>query len=207
MGITALVMAGGKATRMRESVEKPLLRVDDKPMINHVIDALKKADLVDRIIVAVTPATRHTNETARALGVETIETSGEGYEQDMQQAIRTLGLKDVLIVAADLPFLTPGIVDYAVRNYLSTGKPALMVAAPVELYEKSGLEVSYAFNYDGQRLAAVGLNVIDGTRIDEGRLDETVLVVKDRDLIFNVNTQADLELARHHREQTRSEKQ
>ena len=206
MGITALVMAGGKATRMRESVEKPLLRVDDKPMISHVIGALKKANLVDRIIVAVTPGTPHTKETARALGVDTIETSGEGYEHDMQQAIRTLGLKDVLIVAADLPFLTPGIVDETVRSYLSTGKPALMVAAPVELYEKSGLEVSYAFDYDGQRLAAVGLNVIDGTRIDEGRLDETVLVIKDRDLIFNVNTQTDLELARQHREQTPSEK-
>ncbi len=60
MGITALVMAGGKATRMETSIEKPLLRVGDKPMIHHVIDALKKAESVDRIIVAVTPATRDT---------------------------------------------------------------------------------------------------------------------------------------------------
>ena len=198
-------MAGGKATRMKDPHEKAILQVDGKPMIRLVIDALKKASLVERIIVAVTEATRHTKEIVRALGVEVIETSGEGYEQDMQQAIRTLGLKDVVVVAADLPFLTPGRVDDAIRNYLSAGKPALMVAAPVELYEKSGLEASYTFDYEGRKLVAVGLNVIDGTRIDEGRLDETVLVIKDRDLIFNVNTQTDLKLTRSRREQSSPE--
>ncbi len=199
MGITALVMAGGKATRMEAAIEKPLLRVADKPMIHYVIDALNKAESVDRLIIAVTSATRQTAEAARALGVEVIETSGEGYEQDMQQAIKRLGLKDVVIVAADLPFLAPAIVDAAVRNYFLSSKPALMVAAPIELYEKFGLKASYAFNYEGQELAPVGLNVIDGTRIDEGRLEETVFVVRDHDLIFNVNTQVDLKLARNHR--------
>ncbi len=48
----------------------------------------------------------------------------------MQQAIKNLELKDVVVVAADLPFLTPKIVDDAVGNYFSGGKPALMVAAP-----------------------------------------------------------------------------
>ena len=199
MGIAALVMAGGKATRMEAAIEKPLLIVADKPMIHRVIDSLKKAESVDRLIIAVTSATRQTAEAARALGVEVIETSGEGYEQDMQQAIKRLGLKDVVIVAADLPFLAPAIVDAAVRNYFLSSKPALMVAAPIELYEKFGLKASYAFNYEGQELAPVGLNVIDGTRIDEGRLEETVFVIRDRDLIFNVNTQVDLKLARNHR--------
>lgn len=192
-------MAGGKATRMEAAIEKPLLSVADKPMIHRVIDALKKAESVDRLIIAVTSATRQTAEAARALGVEVIETSGEGYEQDMQQAIKRLGLKDVVIVAADLPFLASAIVDAAVQNYFLSSKPALMVAAPIELYEKLGLKAPYAFIYEGQELAPVGLNVIDGTRIDEGRLEETVFVVRDHDLIFNVNTQVDLKLARNHR--------
>lgn len=167
-------------------------------MIHHVIDALKNAESVNRLIVAVTPATRHTAETVRDLGVDVIETSGEGYEQDMKQAIKILGLEDVVIVAADLPFLAPAIVDEAVQNYFLSGKPALTVAAPIELYEKLGLKASYVFNYEGQELVPVGLNVIDGTRIDEGRLDETVFVVRDHDLTFNVNTQVDLKLARNH---------
>jgi len=184
---------------MQASIEKPLLRVGDKSMIHHVIDALKNAKSVNRLIVAVTPATQHTAETVRDLGVDVIETAGEGYEQDVKQAIKTLELEDVVIVAADLPFLAPAIVDEAVQNYFSGGKPALMVAAPVELYEKFGLKVSHAFNYEGQELAPVGLNVVNGTRFDEGRLNETVFVAKDIDIVFNVNTQVDLELARKHR--------
>jgi adenosylcobinamide-phosphate guanylyltransferase len=198
VAIAALVMAGGKGTRMQTAIEKPLLRVGDKPMIHRVIRALKNAESINRIIVATTPATRNTRETVRDLRVDVTETRGEGYEQDMQQAIKTLGLKDVVIVAADLPFLDPAIVDRAVQNYFSSGKPALMVAMPIDMYERFGLKASYTFNHEGKEVAPVGLNVIDGRRIDEGNLDEAVFVVRDDDLVYNVNTQSDLELARNH---------
>jgi adenosylcobinamide-phosphate guanylyltransferase len=197
MAIAALVMAGGKASRMHANTEKPLLRVGDKPMIQRTIEALREAESVNRIIVTVTSATRNTAETAKDLGAEVVETAGKGFEQDMKQAIKTVGLEDVLIVSADLPFLTPRILDDAVKNYLSNGKPALMVAAPVELFEKLGMRAAYTFDFEGHEVAPVGLNVIDGRRIDEERLDEFVFVTKIDDLVFNVNTQIDLELARN----------
>jgi len=200
LAIAALVMAGGKATRMQAVLEKPLLKVRDRPMIHQVIEALKKSNSVNRIIVAVTPRTRETAQIVRALGVDVMETDGAGYEQDMRQAIKSLGLGDVVVVAADLPFLAPTIVDEAVNKYLSSCKQALMVAAPTEVYEKFGLKASYIFNCDGQQVAPVGLNVIDGTRIDEERLEEAIFVIRDDDIVFNVNTQIDLELARKHRE-------
>ena len=53
MGITALVMAGGKGTRMRASEEKPLIKVCGKPVIEYVICALKGAKKIDSIIVPV----------------------------------------------------------------------------------------------------------------------------------------------------------
>jgi len=200
LAIAALVMAGGKATRMQAVLEKPLLKIRDRPMINQVIEALKKSNSVNRIIVAVTPRTRETAQIVRALGVDVMETDGAGYEQDMRQAIKSLGLGDVVVVAADLPFLAPTIVDEAVNKYLSSRKPALMVAAPTEVYEKFGLKASYIFNCKGQQVAPVGLNVIDGTRIDEERLEEAIFVIRNDDIVFNVNTQIDLELARKHRE-------
>ena len=52
--MTALVMAGGKGTRMNVATEKPLLEVGGKSMIEHVVVALKRSKVVDRIIVAVT---------------------------------------------------------------------------------------------------------------------------------------------------------
>jgi GTP:adenosylcobinamide-phosphate guanylyltransferase len=40
------------------------------------------------------------------------------------------------------------------------------------------------------------LNIINGKRIDEPELEETVFVVELEDLVFNVNTPSDLEMAR-----------
>ena len=200
MAIAAIVMAGGKATRMQATTEKPLLQVRDKPMIQRVIEALRQSETVDRIIVAVTAGTQQTADTSRRLGVEVIETAGEGYESDMKQAIKTLGLKDVIVVSADLPFLVPRIIDDAVKSYSSSGKPALMVAAPIELYKKFGMEASYTFDLNGEQLAPVGLNVINGRRVHEPTLDETILVVRLDDLVFNVNTPTELESARNHPE-------
>ena len=38
--VTAVVMAGGKGTRMGTNTEKPLEKVFDKPMIIGVLDAI-----------------------------------------------------------------------------------------------------------------------------------------------------------------------
>ena len=200
MAIAALVMAGGKATRMRAKAEKPLLQVGGKSMIQRVVEALKESESINRIIVTVGTNTQQTADMARRLGVEVIETAGEGYEPDMKQAIKSLGLEDVVVVSADLPFLVPRMVIDAVKCYFSSGKPALMVAAPVELYKKFGMRPSYTFDLDDQQLAPVGLNVINGRRIDEPRLDEEVFVANVEGLVFNVNTPTDLELARNHSE-------
>ena len=58
MGVTALVMAGGKGTRMRLAEEKPLIKVCGKPVIEYVIAALRNAKKIDSIVVAT--STMHT---------------------------------------------------------------------------------------------------------------------------------------------------
>jgi adenosylcobinamide-phosphate guanylyltransferase len=53
MTTTALVMAGGKGTRLALAVEKPLLQVGGKPVVDLVLDVLCGAKLVDSVVVAV----------------------------------------------------------------------------------------------------------------------------------------------------------
>ena len=72
MGLTALVMAGGKGTRMVLSEEKPLLRVGGKPVIEHVLTALKKSKKVNSIVVAVSDYTPKTAQLMRQLKVSVI---------------------------------------------------------------------------------------------------------------------------------------
>ena len=195
MVLTALVMAGGKATRLRTDTEKPLVQIDGVPMIQLVLEAIKRSKTVDRIVVAVIPANTRTAQRARELGAEVITTPGLGYENDMKTAIKQLSLGDVLVVSADLPFMTEAIVDQAVEKYRSGGKPALSVMCPLTVFERLRIQPTHVFDVNGKQLVPIGLNIINGTRIDETVLDETVLVTESEELALNVNTQQELVVA------------
>ena len=194
--MTALVMAGGKATRMNVATEKPLLEVGDKSMIEHVLGALKQSKMVDRIIVAVSRSTPQTARKARELSTEVLETPGEDYVSDMKYAIRKLGLRVVLTVSADLPFMTTEIVDQAVEKYRSCGKPSLAVMSPVDILQRLDSKPEYLFEVAGRNVVPIGLNIIDGSRIDEPELEQAVLVTESEELALNVNTPKELEAAR-----------
>jgi adenosylcobinamide-phosphate guanylyltransferase len=196
MGVTALVMAGGKATRMASQFEKPLVEVSGKPMLLLVVEALKKSKNIDRIVVAVSPNTPKTALAAREIGVEVMETRGLGYEEDMKFAIKQRKLRDVMVVSADLPVLTPVLVDRAIESYKREMKPALSVMAPAEIVERQGAKPSFVFQVRGRRMVPIGINLIDGTRIDEPELEETVLIAEPDDSILNVNTIEELKVAR-----------
>jgi len=188
-------MAGGRASRMGAKVEKPLLEVSGKSMLQLVIELLKQTS-VDRIVVASSTNTPATTIEARRMGVEVLVTPGDGFEEDMRFAIRRLSLEDVLVVSADLPFITADIVERAVQKYRSSGKPALAVMAKPEVYEEIGSKPQYLFKVDGQDFVPVGINMVDGKRIDEGELDQTILEIDSGDVVLNVNTLMELDLAR-----------
>lgn len=195
MGVTALVMAGGKATRMASNIEKPLAEVGGKSMLLLVVEALRKSKNIDLILVAVSPHTPKTALAAREIGVEVMETRGLGYEEDMKFAIKQRKLRDVMVVSADLPLLTPALVDRAIESYKREMKPALSVMALPEIVEKQGAKPSFVFQVGGRRLVPIGINLIDGTRIDEPELEETVLMAELDDSILNVNTIEELKVA------------
>lgn len=195
MGVTALVMAGGKATRMASNIEKPLAEVGGKSMLLLVVEALRKSKNIDLILVAVSPHTPKTALAAREIGVEVMETRGLGYEEDMKFAIKQRKLRDVMVVSADLPLLTPALVDRAIESYKREMKPALSVMALPEIVEKQGAKPSFVFQVGGRRLVPIGINLIDGTRIDDPELEETVLIAELNDSILNVNTIEELKVA------------
>jgi adenosylcobinamide-phosphate guanylyltransferase len=189
-------MAGGKATRMKSNVEKPLLRIGEQTMLERVLSAISHSKLVDQVVVAVSASTPQTALAAVKLHGRIIETPGDGYGPDMQYAIKKLHLDETLVVSADLPFLTGDIVDRAIYAFRSSGKPALSVMTPLSTYEGMGLKPEFVFEIDNRKLVPIGLNLIDGTRIDEPELDQEVLELDSRDLTLNVNAQSDYELAR-----------
>jgi len=195
VGVTALVMAGGKGTRMILSEEKPLLRVGGKPVIEHVLGALKKAKKVSSIVVAVSD---HTPKTARLMlqfQVSIIKTPGKEYVSDMGYAIRTLGLLTVLAIGADFPLITAESIDAVVESYERCGKPALKVVVPMETKEQLGLDGKYGFEHNGKCVVPAGINVIDGRRINEKELDEKIYISDRKEVAVNINTVKELRIA------------
>jgi adenosylcobinamide-phosphate guanylyltransferase len=196
MGITALVMAGGKGTRMGLPVEKPLIKVCGKPTIEYVITALSSAQKIDSIVVATTNCTPKTAHLMRQFPVQVVETPGRDYVSDMGYAAQNLKLGVFLAIAADLPLVTPKALDAIVERYLHCGKPALTVAVPLETKTRLGMSVDYKFKMDTRDVVPTGINVIDGSkRYGDEWLDQDIFLLDLPELAVNVNTITELQLA------------
>jgi adenosylcobinamide-phosphate guanylyltransferase len=197
MGLTALVMAGGRGTRMELGEEKPLLKVGGKPMIEHVIRALENAERVDDIVVAVSEHTPKTAKLLKGFDVKILGTPGIEYHHDLKYAVRELELDKVLTISADLALIESRIIDEISGRYLRCNKPVLTVLVPMRLKEELGLVEEHVIEIGDKRLTPAGINVIDGRRIDEGELDEEIFVIYEAKVALNINTPKELVIAEH----------
>jgi adenosylcobinamide-phosphate guanylyltransferase len=190
-------MAGGKGTRMRHTLEKPLIPIGGRPMIERVLNAVQRSKKVDDIIVMVSPNTPATAERMKNVnGIKLIETSGGGYIQDMKHVIKSERLKIVLVISADLPLITPELIDKVIIEYERCGKSALMVAVTLAFCERQGFYSNSAYSERYGSIIPAGINVIDGARIDEEELEEEVLVLNRTEIAANINSLEDLERIR-----------
>ncbi len=195
MSVTALVMAGGKGTRMKLKKEKPLLKVGGKFMIEHILSALKNTKKIDEIVVAVSKKTPKTAKILRKSSVKILETPGKDYISDTQYAVKKLKLSTVVTISADLPLVTSEIINEVIERYEWCEKPALAVMIPVETLERLSLEPTHLFWEDGKNLVPAGINVIDGRRINEAKLEEETFILDREEIAVNVNTPRDLKAA------------
>ena len=195
MGVTALVMAGGKGRRMTLSGEKPLLIAKDKPVITYVLKALQDAKEVDSIAVAVSDYTPKTAKFVTRFQVTIIKTPGKEYVFDLGYAIRKLKLQTVFVVGADLPLITGEAVDTILARYKNCGKHALTVVVPKETKKKLGLGGEYAFRMDNKWVVPAGINVIEGSKIEEEEIDQEVYLLDIDEVAVNVNTPNELRIA------------
>ncbi|MBE6502471.1 MAG: cobalamin biosynthesis protein CobY [Methanobrevibacter thaueri] len=192
--IYAILMAGGMGTRLEVPEEKPLFKLHDKPLIKYVIDNLNASELIDKIVIAVSPNTRETTRYLESLNDDFIilDTSGDDYLKDLSYILdyfENKSKEDILLfINADLPFISTETIDYVIDYYLGNDKDALSVIVPVEVFEKLGLKYSYEFN----GCVPSGLNILRSENIIQ---EETQLVLKKVELALNINTIPDSEIA------------
>lgn len=194
----AVVMAGGMGKRLSKD-EKPLTLLSGKPLIVYVLDALLGATKIDRIFVATSPRVKKTVQWLNDFkkeheNVMIIPTPGSGFVNDMVLAVEKAGITgQVLITMADIPLVTPALMDRIIEEYRIVKTPALSVYMKLEVCTKLGLRPDTVFNKNGGFIVPSGINILDADRIREEQEDHN-LVLEDEVLALNVNTLEDLDV-------------
>jgi adenosylcobinamide-phosphate guanylyltransferase len=200
-------MCGGRASRMQQQQqqkggrEKPLLKVAGVAMVERVISALESSNRFDRIIAAVSPNTHKTNEFLKSKGIETIETAGEGYSQDLSCLLSKLKPRKVVVVPGDIPLLNSQIV-HEILNIIhhddddddrQDQEPAISIILEKGFVEKIGVKPSIVLmnQYCHSGITIFNTMAVGGTE----PVKERYLVMNRKEIALNVNTKEELELA------------
>ena len=192
--IYAILMAGGRGTRLEVPCEKPLFKLKEVPLIKYVLDNLNQSKLIDKIIIAVSPNTCKTTQYLKSLDYdfEILDTSGKDYLTDLSYALDYFEKKSkddtLLFINADLPFICAETIDDVLNHYFKSDKDALSVLVPVEIFEELGLDYSYEF--DGN--VPSGLNILRSENIIQ---EESNIVIPKVELALNINTLLDSKVA------------
>jgi glucose-1-phosphate thymidylyltransferase len=145
--VKAIILAAGYATRLyplTESVAKPLLPVGGRPMLDHLVDAIREVDAIDTIhVVTNHKFAQDFSEWAAAHPDVSVHDDGTTSEDDRLGAIgdiafvvdrADLNAEDLLVIAGD------NLFDYSLADYVAwwDGKGD---ASAVVLYDVGDLEL------------------------------------------------------------------
>lgn len=125
-----IVLAAGEGKRMKSKLPKPLHRVCGKPMIDHIIDALKNAGINDTIVVV-----GHRAEVIKAhLGekVESVyqeEQLGTGHAVMCCREFLENKSGRVIVLAGDAPLITSETISKVFEYHTENGCSATVLTA------------------------------------------------------------------------------
>ena len=197
MKVSALIMAGGRGTRMGLPTEKPLLPFLGKPLIDWVCEAAASADKVSEFYVITSANTSQTEKHCLSMGWKVVRTEAKGYHDDLKQAVSKLGwMGPVLTMPSDVPAITGKFLDKVVGEFEVCGKDFLAVFVPIKSRQQLGLSVSSTDEYKGVWYAVSGINIVNGAKIQgEGKIETSAIITDETEVLLNINTTKDLEIA------------
>jgi spore coat polysaccharide biosynthesis protein SpsF len=117
MEVVAIVQARMRSTRFPGKVMREIV---GKPVLWHVINRLKKAKFIDKIIVATTDSEsdRAVIKLAEHLGIDSYAGSQDDVLDRYYQASKEYDAGIIVRVTADCPLIDPQIVDKVISHYL-----------------------------------------------------------------------------------------
>jgi adenosylcobinamide-phosphate guanylyltransferase len=197
MKVPALIMAGGKGKRMGFPVEKPLLPLLGKPLVDWVAQAVASAQNVSEFYVVTSANTPETEKHCQGKGWKVLRTDAKGYHNDLKQAVLMAGLMGpVLTIPADSPAVTGKFLDKIINQFEVCGKDFYAVFVPIQVRESLGLSVDSTDEYMGEWYAVSGVNIVNGAKIQgDGKIETSALITEEVEVLLNINNMRDLEIA------------
>ena len=185
-------MAGGKGTRMDISNEKLLLEYK-KPVIFHVIDALKNSHCFSQVIVATSPNSPDTKHVLEQNRIETLSTPGNGYVNDLNFLLQKMS-GSVFVTSGDLPLLDEEIIQVITEKFNSENVWTSFLVSK-KFLNSLGLESSLLVNSDNIECTYTGISIINANKIKNlNSVKENYIILDDKRIAFNLNTRKDYEL-------------
>jgi len=199
----ALVMCGGKGIRLRqfEGLEKPLLNLKGKAMIEYVLDALIRSQKFRRIVAVSSPFSSKTTTFlydhqyySNGL-IDVIKTEGDSYSKDLSFVLNKIKPDRVLTVSADLPLLNSNIVDQIVIHNIPRFSCASIILEK-HFVENIGITPSVVVNIGAQQYCHSGIIIFNSPKFKERQnIKEYFILMNKREIAVNVNTYKELQLA------------
>ena len=189
-----IIMAGGQGTRMKVDGEKLLLKYK-KPVILHVVDALKKSNCFSKISAVTSPNSPKTKKLLEEKDVEIFETNGNGYVEDLNYVLKETN--DVLfITSGDLPLLDESIIKNMVEKYhFSSWWTSFLVTN--KFLNELQLDCDYSIIYNNKKCNFTGISIVNSTNINSlEEIPEKYFILDDKRIAFNLNTKEDYDLLR-----------
>jgi adenosylcobinamide-phosphate guanylyltransferase len=184
----ALIMAGGAGSRLNLG-EKPLILINNHPMIRYVVDAFTGAGC--EVVVATSPRTPMTRNWCRVNGIDSYDAVGADYIPDMVETVQALAeTKPLFVSVSDIPCIDAEIITTIRDAHIESGKDACSTWVPSKIVRSCRGGITYRAKIRDIEACPTGLNILKGDRITEPQ-DELQLVLADPRLAINVNTRED----------------
>jgi bifunctional UDP-N-acetylglucosamine pyrophosphorylase/glucosamine-1-phosphate N-acetyltransferase len=125
-----IILAAGEGKRMKSKLPKPLHKVCGKPMIDHIVDALKNAGVNDSIVVVGHKAEivkAHLGENIKSVYQE--DQLGTGHAVMCCQEFLKNKSGRVIVLAGDAPLITSETISRVFEYHIENGYSATVLTA------------------------------------------------------------------------------
>ena len=187
-----LVMAGGRGSRMEFPSPEKLLLEYEKPVIFHVIDSLNDSHCFSKVFAATSPNSPDTKYELEQRGIETLDTQGNGYVNDLNFLLQKMD-GFVFVVSGDLPLLDKEIIQKLVKFNSENIWTSFLVSK--QFLNSLGLESNLLVEYNSVQCVYTGISIVNADKIKDSNLvNENYIILDDKRIAFNLNTNEDYEL-------------